>query len=92
MLNEADGDDWVYRRDFRIRRALGALVWRRDGIPYLAPEVQLLFKAKASRARDEADFEATLPLLNDGQRQWLGDALALAEPTSPWNAPLTERR
>jgi len=33
MLNEADGDDWVYRRDFRIRRALGALVWRRDGIP-----------------------------------------------------------
>lgn len=92
LLNEADGEDWVYRRDPRIRRALCALVWRRDGIPYLAPEVQLLFKAKAPRAKDEADFEAALPLLDGVQREWLSDALALTEPTSPWLDWLTERR
>lgn len=90
MLNESDRGDWLYRRDPRIRRAVDALVWRRDGIPYLAPEVQLLFKAKAPRPKDEADFEAALPLLDDAQRQWLREALTLTEPPSEWTARLTE--
>ena len=90
MLNESDRDNWVYRRDPRMRRALSTLIWRRDGIPYLAPEVQLLFKAKAPRPKDEADFEAALPLLDDAQRQWLREALTLTEPPSGWTARLTE--
>ncbi|MEP7214774.1 MAG: amino acid transporter [Anaerolineaceae bacterium] len=90
MLNESDGDDWLYRRDPRIRRALSTLTWRRDGIPYLAPEVQLLFKAKAPRAKDEADFEAALPLLTDAKQRWLSDGLLLSEPASAWIARLTE--
>ncbi|MEP6871632.1 MAG: amino acid transporter [Anaerolineaceae bacterium] len=91
MLNESEGDDWLYRRDPRIRRALGTLVWPRDGISYLAPEVQLLFKAKAPRAKDEADFEAALPLLDKPKRLWLSDALALTEPANPWINWLTEQ-
>ncbi|WP_374208167.1 MULTISPECIES: hypothetical protein [Streptomyces] len=39
-----------------------------SGIPYLAPEVQLFYKAKATRDKDETDFEAVLPLLEEGQR------------------------
>ncbi len=42
-----------FRRDPRIRRPVGTLTWERDGLRHLAPEVQLLYKAKEPRARDE---------------------------------------
>src|SRR5215470_10933820 len=48
-----------------------------DGIPYLAPDVQLLYKAKALRRTDELDFAAALTVLTDPQRQWLSHALSL---------------
>jgi hypothetical protein len=35
-----------------------------DGVPDVAPEVQLLFKARALLPKDEADFAVALPLLN----------------------------
>jgi hypothetical protein len=35
-----------------------------DGIPYARPEIVLLFKAKAARAKDD-DFAAVLPRLDD---------------------------
>lgn len=91
MLNdEADGE-WLFRRDPRIRRPLASCVWQKDGIPYLVAEVQLLFKAKAPRPRDEADFEAALPLLDGSQRRWLHGALNLLHPISPWLARLTPK-
>lgn len=88
MLNPADGDDWLYRRNPRLRRSLGSLTWTRDGIPYLAAEVQLLFKARGTRNKDRQDFEDTLPLLDGTQRAWLRDALRLTEPGSAWIATL----
>jgi hypothetical protein len=60
-----------------------------DGIPYLAPEIQLLYKAKASRPKDEADFARTLPALNKKSRQWLAQSLALIHPDHPWLTELT---
>ena len=43
-----------------------------SGIPYLAPEIQLLYKAKAGTlAKDDADFEVALPLLGADARRWL---------------------
>ena len=51
--------------------------------------MQLLFKAKAPRPKDEADLEAALPLLDATQRTWLRHALNLAEPASPWRSRLT---
>jgi hypothetical protein len=57
MLDESAGQSWVSRRDPRLRRPL-ATVGRTspDGIPYLAPEIQLFYKAARPRAKDEADF------------------------------------
>ncbi|MDQ3672318.1 MAG: amino acid transporter [Actinomycetota bacterium] len=88
MLNTADGDEWVYRRDPRIRVPLSKLVWCDDGIPYLVPEIQLLFKSKNVRPRDELDFAHALPLLDTRQRAWLRDALALTSPGHAWLARL----
>ncbi len=41
------------------------------GIPCLAPEAVLLFKAKHRRDKDEADFARALPKLDAAQRRWL---------------------
>jgi hypothetical protein len=86
MLDESESQDWVSRRDARVRRPIATLgLTSADGIPYLAPEVQLFYKAKAVRARDEVDFAAVLPLLTDEQRHWLGRAVTLAYGPHPWS-------
>lgn len=44
-------------------------------MPYLAPGVQLFYKAKESRPKDEADLDAALPTLTRHQRLWLVHAV-----------------
>ena len=76
-----EGDTWVCRRDPALRRPVAeAIEHTRDGIPYLAPELVLLFKAKHAREKDQADLARALPLLEPARRQWLGDALRLVHP------------
>ncbi|MEX1102724.1 MAG: amino acid transporter [Dehalococcoidia bacterium] len=89
MLDESEGEEWVFRRDTRVRRELGALTWKRDPLSYIAPEVQLLYKSKGLRAKDQVDFAAAEPVLSDRQRAWLRDALELVEPGHPWLAALS---
>jgi hypothetical protein len=87
-----DGDTWICRRDeARIRRPYPEIIRRTDdGIPYLAIEATLLFKAKHARAKDEADFEGALPLLSQAERGWLDAALGLVHPDHPWRARLRQ--
>lgn len=80
-----DDDRWNFRRDPRVQQpAAGAASRTADGIPYLRPEVVLLFKAKALRPKDELDFAAVLPNLDSDRREWLRDALTLAHPGHKW--------
>jgi hypothetical protein len=72
---------WVYRRGARIfTRPLADITRYWHGIPFLAPEVVLLIKARPGLDKpradiDQRDFEAVLPMLSAGQRSWLKDAL-----------------
>jgi hypothetical protein len=85
MREPWEGDTWICRRDQRIRRPGADVVARTsDGIPYQQPEIVLLFKAKAMRPKDEADFASVLPLLDSSRRRWLSDALALVHPGHRW--------
>ncbi|MFE5908730.1 nucleotidyltransferase domain-containing protein [Streptomyces wedmorensis] len=85
MLDEADGSQWVSRRDPAIRLPIDQLGRTNEtGIPYLAPEVQLFYKAKSTRDKDEADFEAALPLLDAPARAWLAGAITMIAPDHPW--------
>lgn len=59
-----------------------------DGVPYLRPQAVLLFKAKARRPKDEADFARCRPFLEPDARTWLGQALQRAHPGHPWIAAL----
>ncbi|MGW2108683.1 hypothetical protein ACWCPL_19185, partial [Streptomyces sp. NPDC001948] len=55
-----------------------------DGIPYLAPELVLLFKAKHARRKDQTDFDATVPHMTPAQRETLAGLLARVHPGHPW--------
>ena len=85
MIEESGDGDWVSRRDPGIRRPLAGIGrTSSDGIRYLAPEIQLYYKAKDPRPKDEADFTAVLPFLTQAQRQWLSGTLARAFGDHPW--------
>ena len=89
MLDEADGNAWVYRREPRIRRSLSTLIRQNpDGLSYLAPEIQLLYKSKESRERDDMDFAQIRPLLGPDARRWLHEALEVVNPNHRWLAAL----
>lgn len=95
MLSDLSGGLWHYRRDPSITLPLGEA--RRatpDGLPYLAPQAALLFKASTSsgqiRPKDEQDFRRSLPTLGAKEREWLADALAKMNATHPWLASIRE--
>lgn len=72
LVEQIDGGVLRYRRDPSVTLPLDEAIRRTDdGIPYVAPHLQLLYKRKAMRPRDEEDFAAALPLLSDAQRTWL---------------------
>lgn len=86
LLNERTETEWVYRRDATVRLAVDrALQASSAGIPVLAPEVVLLYKAKhAGEERHATDFRSALPALGETRRSWLREALGRAHPGHPW--------
>lgn len=89
LLNDVEDEDWVFRRNPQIRRPIRTLGRiSAGGIPYLAPGVVLLFKAKAPGPADELDFHHLAPSLDRHEREWLRDALATCHPGHPWASRL----
>lgn len=90
MLDESEGDAWVFRRERSVRRALdSAIAHTTEGIPYLVPEIELLYKANRLRPRDDADFHRVLPCLDTHARSWLRDALARLDVHHAWRSALS---
>jgi hypothetical protein len=85
IREDHDGDTWICRRDDTIRAPWSQVVGRdHAGIPYLAPETVLLFKAKHNRAKDLLDLEAVLPSLERDRRAWLRAGVQQIHPGHPW--------
>jgi hypothetical protein len=85
LLDDAIEDEWVFRRQPDIRRRLATIVRRTaEALPYLAPEIQLLYKSRNPRPRDEADFRLLAPRLDGEARAWLNDALVRTDPQHAW--------
>ena len=91
MLDESDGEFWVFRRDPSIRRPLSTLSHLgSSGLRYLAPEIQLLYKAKAYRPNDQVDFERVVPRLDATARSWLRNSLEKTLPGHSWLTVLAD--
>lgn len=51
-----------------------------DGLPYLAPELQLLYKSNDVRPKDDADAAIVIGLLDPERRGWLAAHLPAGHP------------
>jgi hypothetical protein len=85
MLGETSNGDWIFRRNPEVRMQIARIgfhpLW---GLPYLAPEIVLLFKAKHLEPRDRLDFESARRRLSAEARQWLRAAIAKTHPGHEW--------
>ena len=85
MLAESSDSEWIFRRNPEIRMSIARMgfypLW---GLPYLAPEIVLLFKAKHLEARDRIDFKNGLPALSTDARRWLREAIERTHPGHEW--------
>lgn len=89
LLNRTEGDDWVFKRDSRVRKPIGQIgSFANNGVPYLNPEIVLLFKAKNNQAKDKHDFEHAVPKLSREAKEWLTNSLHIVHPDHPWLSEL----
>jgi hypothetical protein len=89
LLEQERDDRWAYRRRPEVTLALdGFGAVSPTGVPFVRPQVALLYKAKSTRYKDERDFDAVLPHLGDSERAWLGAALDEVHAGHPWRARL----
>jgi hypothetical protein len=85
LVEEREGDRWTYRRDPRIGlRAKDLGRFSNDGIPYIRPDVQLLYKSKDPRPVDESDLLAALPRLDTYQRATLAAWIGATNASHRW--------
>lgn len=93
VLTPGTDSEWQFRRDRSITRARAfAHCVGPQGLPFLAPELVLLFKSRPSpksterkaRGKDALDAARVLPLLGSEQRTWLRAALERVYTTHPW--------
>ena len=71
-ISDGDRECWIYPRDPTLRvPRVDAVLQSEHGCPCLAPELQLLFKSKNSRTKDDRDASEVIPELNDEQQRRL---------------------
>jgi hypothetical protein len=76
MFEEGTATEWICRRHPAIRVPWSDAVLRSaEGIPYLAPQLQLLMKATDTRSKDDADFAAVFRRLAPEAAGWLASML-----------------
>jgi hypothetical protein len=91
LLNESDGGNWVYHRDFAIRLSLEQWIMRAAfGVPVLAPQIVLLFKSRDRRPKDDLDFRVAADRLEPQQAAWLAEAIGKTDQNHPWLSVLRE--
>lgn len=81
-IGEGTADDWIYRRDTSVKVPWDrAVLYTATGIPFLAPELQLLYKSTGRRPKDNVDATVVIPTLNLRQQEFLAMQLG---PAHPW--------
>jgi len=89
LLQNETERQWIFRRNASIRADKSSIVLSSaDGVPYLSPEIVLLYKAKQPRDKDEADFASVRDRLGHERRLWLRAAVETCHPGHSWLAQL----
>ncbi|HZW48850.1 MAG TPA: hypothetical protein VFF80_01770 [Bacillota bacterium] len=76
LFDQTDNGDFLYARNPEIKRKLGQAILQRSGVPYLAPELILLYKSSdPGREGYQQDYDAVMPMMTEEQKHWLTLAL-----------------
>ena len=79
LFNDLDDNDFIFSDD--IRRPLCKAILHKGSIPFLAPEIVLLYKsADAGRCENALDFENATAHMDAEQLHWLNLSLAALYP------------
>jgi hypothetical protein len=81
---------WVFRRDSRVTMSFDRAIQRRDDVPFLVPEIVLLYKSNDLSPRNESDLATVVGIMTAEQRRWLHDAISLGAPGHGWLPVLRE--
>lgn len=86
MLFDTESGNWIFKRDDSVRRQLQTVfLENQNGTKFLSPEIQLLYKSKSIRDKDELDFRNAIGSLSDDQKTWLFSALTkVYQGHHPW--------
>ena len=81
LFNTTSDDYLVVNNKAGIKRELSKAILYRDEIPYLAPEIALLYKSsRPGNEEYQYDFEQTFPQMNDEQKSWFVQNLDVLYP------------
>lgn len=95
MLDETDDhNNWVSRRNAEIFEPMSKITrTTASGVKYLAPHIQLYYKAKNIREKDQIDFDAVMSSGIDIDSSWLRQAIIQSYgPLHPWLEMLLSTR
>lgn len=83
LIGMTRGDDWVWHRGKQtLHRPLASLGQVGPlGLPYVAPEVSLMTRARHRRDKDDHDFRVAVATMSAEQKRWL---LGCLLPDHPW--------
>ncbi|MBX3062026.1 MAG: amino acid transporter [Anaerolineae bacterium] len=91
MLAEVEGQEWFSRRSPLIRGNRESLIEHYNGVPCVRIDIQLMYKANGLRPKDDLDFKACLPLMDQDSKARLKEMLFLLYPQGhPWISALVE--
>jgi aminoglycoside-2''-adenylyltransferase len=84
LLNELCDGQWVFGRNEAVTRPTKDLGEERDGVPFLRPEIALLYKSSERSPKNETDFATIRPHLSREASTWLRAALESCGHRHPW--------
>jgi len=81
LFNTTTKDYFVFDKNLEIKREMSKAILFNNGIPYLAPEIVLLYKSSRSENEDyQYDFEQTYLHMNDEQKMWFSQSIDVLFP------------
>ena len=76
LFNKRRDDFFLYARNESIKLSMNHAVLKTEGIPFLAPELVLLYKSTAVHNPEyQLDFNNAMPKMDKMQKMWLEEAL-----------------
>ncbi len=81
LFNTTTVEYFIFDEGKGIKRGIKKAVLYHEDVPYLAPEIVLLYKSScADRVENNVDFEQTYPRMNDEQKEWFLRSLNILYP------------